>query len=545
MKKIFFWIISTSVFLGVFTSILMFNLIEYNKLLYSSLTFVVISTLVFVIAIYINDITQTQEPVQKRFPVCYWFRRLFIELGPYLRQYLYAKDNEESPFNRITRNWVYSTARGSNNTIGFGSQDNMEKIGTMIILPSTFTNKHTHLGTKVGNYDSKFIGEHTNVKPFELTSFINISGMSFGSLSDNAIKALNLGAKKAGMLHNTGEGGLAPCHEQGGDLIFQIGTAKYGVRDENGQLNDDLLKKVAEHEKVRMLEIKLAQGAKPGKGGMLLKEKVTSEIAEIRKIPVGENAYSPSRHSEFSDVDGLFDFIDRVRHIAKKPVGIKMVIGHISEIESIAVKIEKEPGRGPDFITIDGGEGGTGAAPLVLASHSGLPIKQAIACADWAFKSHNVRDKIVLFGSGRLITPMEVAAALALGCDAVNIARGFLLSLGCVQALKCHNNTCPTGIATQDPVAQRAIDVEAASNRVATYAKTLRNETQLLAESCGYSSPDQINSDDIMVVTSPGHLDYLSELHGVSAFEASQERKAAIKKGMSVGEMKMQTGPKT
>jgi len=283
----------------------------------------------------------------------------------------------------------------------------------------------------------------------------------------------------------------------------------------------------------------LAQGAKPGKGGMLLKEKITAEIAQIRKIPMGKDAYAPARHKEFSDVAGLFDFIDKVRKITNKPVGIKMVIGHTVEIEDIAKMMKNQPGRGPDYIVIDGGDGGTGASPHVLSSYAGLPMKQALAVADWALRNNGVRDKVVLFASGKIATTIDIAVAMALGADAVYIARGFMLSLGCIQALECHTNSCPTGIATQNKRLQKALDIESAAKRIATYADALYKETQMLAESCAYESPNQITADDIMVVTSPGHLDYLSELQGISAFEASQERRLAKERNMSVGEMKM------
>jgi glutamate synthase domain-containing protein 2 len=272
---------------------------------------------------------------------------------------------------------------------------------------------------------------------------------------------------------------------------------------------------------------------------MLLKEKITEEIARIRQVKMGEDAHAPARHKEFTDVHGLFDFIDRVRGVVQKPVGIKMVIGHTEEIEAIAEKIKNEPGRGPDYIVIDGGDGGTGAAPLVLSSYSGLPLKQAIAVADWALKKNNVRDKVVLFASGKIATPIDIAAAMALGADAVYIARGFLLALGCIQALECHTNNCPTGIATQNKKLEKALDIEAAADRVATYANALYKESQMLAESCGYSSPDQISDDDIMVVSSPGHLDYLSKLHGVSAYQSAFEREEAKKFGTTVGDVKI------
>lgn len=502
--------------------------------------FVIFAMVLGIIILYIHDKRQTETPIQRIFPVLIWGRKLLVKMGPLLRQYLFLNDQEETPYNRITRNWVHETSKGTSNTIGFGSQIDMDKVGTTLIMPATFTNTKSKTGEETGKAYRKVIGEHTGVEPVVLNHFVNISAMSYGALSYRAHASLNKGAKMAGILHNTGEGSLAPCHEYGGaDLIFQIGTAKYGVRDEEGNLDDDLLKKMGEHPQVKMFEIKLAQGAKPGKGGMLLKEKITKEIATIRKIPMGKDAYAPARHKEFSDVDGLFDFIDHVRGITKKPVGIKMVIGHTSEIENVAEKMSKESGRGPDYVVIDGGDGGTGAAPYVLSSYAGLPMKQALAVADWAFKSNGVRDKVIIFASGKIATPIEIAVAMALGADAVYMARGFMLSLGCIQALECHTNHCPTGIATQNKRLEKAINIEAAANRVATYAKVLYKETQMLAESCGYETPSDITPDDIMVVTSPGHLDYLSELHGISAYEASLERKKARDLGMTVGEMKM------
>lgn len=502
--------------------------------------FIVIALILGLVVLYIHDRFQKDYPVQRMFPIVIWGRKILVKMGPLLRQYLFLNDQEETPYNRITRNWVYESSLGVRNTIGFGSQIDMDKVGTTLIMPATFTNMKSKTGEEIGRSYETVIGKHTGVETVTLKHFVNISAMSFGALSYRAHAALNLGAKMAGIMHNTGEGGLAPCHEYGGgDLIFQIGTAKYGIRDDDGNLDDNLLKEMANHPQVKMFEIKLAQGAKPGKGGMLLKEKITKEIAEIRKIPMGKDAYAPARHKEVTDVADLFDFIDHVRGIVKKPVGIKMVIGHTAEIEEIAKAMKEQPGRGPDYVVIDGGDGGTGAAPHVLSSYAGLPMKQAIAVADWAFKSHEVRDKIVLFASGKVATPIDVAVAMALGADAVYMARGFMLALGCIQALECHTNNCPTGIATQNKRLEKALDIHAAAKRVATYAEVLYKETQMLAESCGYDHPNQITPDDIMVVTSPGHLDYLSELHGVSAYEASLERRKAREMHMTVGEMKI------
>jgi glutamate synthase domain-containing protein 2 len=344
--------------------------------------------------------------------------------------------------------------------------------------------------------------------------------MSYGALSGRAVTSLNLGAKKAGIFHNIGEGGLSEVHLQGGSTVFQVGTAKYGVRDQDCKLDDAQLAKMAAVEQVKMFEVKLAQGAKPGKGGMLLKEKITPEIAGIRKIPMGQDAHSPPRHEEFDDVDGLFDFIAHVRKVTGKPVGIKMVIGHPSEIESIAKKLAEDPNRGPDYIAIDGGEGGSGAAPLVLAAHAGLPLKQALSITNRTLLKYGVRDHVALFASGKIATPADVAVALALGADAVGIARGFLLSLGCIQSLDCHTGGCPTGIATPNKAAQRAINVEAASERVATYAKVLIKETQMLAESCGHSDPTKISPHDVMVLE-PGRFEYLANISAIKEREES------------------------
>ena len=475
------------------------------------------ATFVGIALIYIHDKRQTSDPVLRRYPVLGWGRKILTSLGPFLRQYWFSNDREETPYNRITRDWIYQTARGKRNNIGFGSQSDMDSVGSIIFLPATFTNKAAQLGDEVGHAFRRIVGGRGGVAPVPMPNFLYISGMSYGALSPRAVTSLNLGAARSDIFQNTGEGGLAPAHGQGGNLIFQVGTAKYGIRDDNGELDPDLLAEVASNPQIKMFEIKLAQGAKPGKGGMLLKEKITVEISTIRKIPMGEDAHSPPRHAEFDDVAGLFDFIDRIRSITGKPTGIKMVIGHPNEINSIAETMALDLNRGPDFITIDGGEGGTGAAPLVLASHAGLPLKQALAVADRTLRKHGVRDDIALFASAKIATPADVAVAMALGADAVGVARGFLMALGCIQSLKCHTGECPTGIATPNESAQKAIDVEAAANRVSLYAKTLIKETQMLAESCGYTDPSQITPNDVMIQVEPGRFEYLADLSMVRA----------------------------
>ena len=474
---------------------------------------------VVILVVFFRDKRQTKEPIRRRYPVLVWGRKMLVGMGPLLRQYLFMNDQEETPYNRITRNWIYQTSQGQRNTIGFGTQTDMNKVGSIVFLPATFTNKATHLGEEVGSSLMRVIGGRDNTMPVMMPHFVYISGMSYGALSRRAVRALNLGAKKAGIFHNIGEGGMADVHLQGGNIVFQIGTAKYGVRDDNRKLDDSLLAEVASVEQVKMFEVKLAQGAKPGKGGMLLKEKITPEIAGIRKIPMGKDAYAPPRHEEFGDVHGLFDFIDHVRKVTGKPVGIKMVIGHPSEIESIAQKMAEDPNRGPDYIAIDGGEGGTGAAPLVLASYAGLPMRQALSITNKTLQKYGVREYVSLFASGKIATPADVAVAMALGADAVGIARGFLLSLGCIQALECHSGECPTGIATPNEKFQKALDVEAASDRVATYAKTLIKETQMLGESCGYSDPTKISPFDVMVQIEPGRFEYLANISAIKERE--------------------------
>lgn len=480
-----------------------------------------------ILLVFFIDSTQTKEPVRRKYPVLIWGRKALVALGPLLRQYLFLNDLEETPYNRIVRNWVYKTANGQRNTVGFGSQYDLSSLGSVVFLPATFTNKASQLGEEFGSTYRRVIGGRDNVMPVAMPQILYISGMSYGALSERAITSLNLGAKKAGIFHNSGEGGVSHAHLQGGGLIYQIGTAKYGIRDENGKLDNDLLKKVSEKDEIKMFEIKLAQGAKPGKGGMLLKEKITEEIAQIRKVPMGKDALSPPRHAEFDDVDGLFDFIEHVRKIAGKPVGIKMVIGNPSEIESIARKLSENPDRGPDFITIDGGEGGSGAAPLVLASHAGLPLRQALAITNATLVKNGVREYVALFASGKIATPADVAMALSLGADAVGIARGFLLSLGCIQSLDCHTGSCPTGIATQSKSAQKALDVEAASNRVATYAKALIAETHMIAASCGYNDPTELSPNDVMVQVEPGRFEFLGNISVIKGYQELETEQQA------------------
>ena len=471
-----------------------------------------------------KDLT-SGDPIRARFPVVYWGRWAGQHLGPLLRQYIVAADEDERPFSRVERDWIRHTATRKTNTVGFGSQYDYEKIGSVAFTPKTFTNPTT-LTEQVGTGYRRIIGGR-GTPPVVMDKFMYISGMSYGALSERAITALNIGARGAGVWHNTGEGGLSDAHLHGGGLISQIGTAKYGIRNDDGSLNEELLAQVAEHDEVKMFELKLAQGAKPGKGGILPAAKITQAISEIRKVPMGQDAISPPRFSEFGDVAGLFDFLDRLRSITNKPTGLKMVIGNADEIVAIASAMAAEPGRGPDFITIDGGEGGSGAAPLVLASYSGLPVRQALTVTHRALINAGVRDDVTLFASGKLATPAEVGIALALGADAVGTARGAMLALGCIQSLRCHLNTCPTGIATQDESLERVLDVRSASERVERYFTELMAEVEMLARSCGHDDPTQLVPDDVLLQIGPGRYQPLGDVVPVKIANGSRSSEEA------------------
>lgn len=450
------------------------------------------------------------DPIRRHYPVAYWGRWLGHQLGPLLRQYIIAADEDERPFSRVERDWIYHTSTGTTNTVGFGSQYDYRSVGSVAFTPKTFTNPAS-ITEQAGTGYRRIIGGR-GTPPVVMEKFMYVSGMSYGALSERAITALNNGAREAGVWHNTGEGGLSRAHLQGAGLISQIGTAKYGMRNEDGTLNDDMLAEVASHDEVKLFEVKLAQGAKPGKGGILPAAKITERIADVRKVPMGQDALSPPKHAEFSDVAGLFDFLDHVRSVSGKPAGVKMVIGSADEIVAVAQAMAEEPGRGPDFITIDGGEGGSGAAPLVLASYAGLPVRQGLTVAHRALTDAGVRDDVTVFASGKLATPAEVGVALALGADAVGTARGALLALGCIQSLRCHENTCPTGIATQNENLEKVLEVDSASARVERYFTELMNEVEMLAKSCGHDDPTQLVPDDVLLQVEPGRYQPLGDV---------------------------------
>ena len=339
--------------------------------------------------------------------------------------------------------------------------------------------------------------------------------MSYGAISKPAVLALSNGARMAGCWMNTGEGGLSPYHLEGGaDIVFQIGTAKYGVRDEQGNLSDKKLQEVAAHEQVKMFELKLSQGAKPGKGGILPGEKVTKEISEIRGIPIGSDSISPNRHPEIDSADDLLDVIERIKKVTGKPVGFKAVIGAYGWLDNLLEAINKRGiEHAPDFITIDSADGGTGAAPMSLIDYMGLPIKESLPLVIDRLKMHGLRDRIKVITSGKLITPAEVAWTFAVGADFAVSARGFMFSLGCIQALQCNKNTCPTGITTHNKKLQTGLDPILKAERVKNYARNMAHEVGVIAHSCGVHEPRQLRRFHARMVRSDGRSIPLDELY--------------------------------
>ncbi|MEM7071544.1 MAG: FMN-binding glutamate synthase family protein, partial [Pseudomonadota bacterium] len=435
-----------------------------------------------IVILFIIDISQSKDAIRKNYPVIGRFRYLFSMLGEFFRQYFFAMDREEMPFNRAEREWVNRAANNHSNTIAFGSTKNLTQSGTAIFVNCPFPT----LDKDAVVMQPVLIGPYCK-KPYNAPSFFNISGMSYGALSTPAVRALSHGAKKAGCWMNTGEGGLSPYHLEGGcDIVFQIGTAKYGVRNEQGGLNDQKLKEVAEHEQVRMFELKMSQGAKPGKGGILPAIKVTREIATIRGIAENQDSISPNRHPEISNADEMLEMINHIREVTGKPVGFKAVFASFDWLEQLCQIIHKTGiEKAPDFITVDSGDGGTGAAPMPLMDNVGLVVKESLPLVSNVLHKYGLNKRIRLICSGKLITPSEVAWAIASGADFVTSARGFMFSLGCIQALKCNKNTCPTGITTHNARLQKGLNPADKSIKVANYALNMVHEVQTISHSCG------------------------------------------------------------
>jgi glutamate synthase domain-containing protein 2 len=435
-----------------------------------------------VAALYVRDRRQTQHTILRNYPVIGHFRYVAETWGEYMRQYQYLPDWLERPFNRLERAWIYRSAKGVSNLVSFGSETVPSFVFRNAAFPILDEERSAYPGMQIGVSE----GAGACAMPYHAASFFNISGMSYGALSHAAVTALSRGAKLAGIWLATGEGGVAPYHLDGGcDLVVQIGTAKYGVRNPDGSLSDDRLRALAAHPQVRMFEVKLAQGAKPGKGGILPAAKVTAEIAAIRGIPEGQDSISPNRHHDISCIRELGRFVAHVRGVTGRPVGVKFCLGDESFLEEWFDDCVAHPEGCPDYVQIDGGEGGTGAAPAPLAEFVGLPITQSLPLVVAARAHHGLAQRIRIIASGKLITPDKVAWALCNGADFVSSARGFMFSLGCIQALKCGSGRCPTGVTASEPRLIAGLDPADKAVRVSRYARRVIEEVEIIAHSCG------------------------------------------------------------
>ena len=465
---------------------------------------------ILVVVLFVIDLTQTKDAVRRNYPVLGRFRYVFSKLGEFFRQYFFAMDREEMPFNRAEREWVSKSSEGADNTVAFGSTKNLTPAGTVIFINCPFPT----LEEDSVPAPPITIGPYCD-HPYEATSIINVSGMSFGAISSPAVRALSKGAKLAGCWLNTGEGGLSPYHLEGGcDLVFQIGTAKYGVRTPDGRLGPEKLQAIAARPEVKMFELKMSQGAKPGKGGILPAIKVTPEIAETRGISVGQASLSPNGHPEIRNVQQLLDMIVQIRALTGKPVGFKTVVGAYGWLDTLCKEInDRGIETAPDFITVDSGDGGTGAAPMPLMDNVGLPVKESLPMVADILTRNGLKDRIKLIASGKLVTPAEVAWAYCAGADIVVSARGFMFALGCIQALKCNKNTCPTGITTHDRRLQRGLNPEDKAVRVMSYVERVRNDVGAIAHSCGVPHPRALKRYHCRIVQNSGRSVPMDELY--------------------------------
>ncbi|MDY0007191.1 MAG: FMN-binding glutamate synthase family protein, partial [Spongiibacteraceae bacterium] len=453
---------------------------------------------------------QSEHAIRRNYPLIGRFRYLFASLGQFFRQYFFAMDREEMPFNRAERSWAYRAAKNIDSTVAFGSTRNMNEPGSVIFVNDPFPTLHQDFGEP----SPVTIGPDCP-QPYTTARFFNISAMSYGALSKPAVQALSRGAAKAGCWLNTGEGGLSPWHLEGGcDIVMQIGTAKYGVRDAAGNLSEQRLRELAAMPQVRMFELKLSQGAKPGKGGILPGVKVTEEIAGIRGIPVGQDSISPNGHPDIRSNDQLLDRIEYIRGITGKPVGLKAVVGDETWLNELFTCIQRRgAASAPDFFNLDSGDGGTGAAPQSLMDYMGLNIRESLPLLVDKLEEYGLRERIRVVVAGKLINPAGVAWALCVGADFVVSARGFMFALGCVQAMQCNSNTCPTGVTTHDPRLQRGLDPASKSERVYHYLANLEREVGVIAHSCGVAEPRQLRRRHARIVVERARSASLATLY--------------------------------
>jgi glutamate synthase domain-containing protein 2 len=448
----------------------------------------------------VYDLVQKKHSILRNYPLIGHLRYFLERQGEYFRQYLFAGDRDEMPFNRATRTWVYKNAKNEVGVVGFGSTNDLREPGSIIFVNAPFPILEDDLMPT----PSFMIGEGYCKQPFNARSVVNISGMSYGALSAPAVRALSRGAAEVGCWMDTGEGGLSPFHLEGDcDIIMQIGTAKYGIRDHDGNFSPERARELSKV--VKAFEIKLSQGAKPGKGGILPGIKVTDEIAAIRGVPTHQDAISPNRHHDISNIEELLDKIAYIRDLTGRPVGVKTAIGGWRFVNELCDSINRRgQDYAPDFLVIDGGEGGSGAAPQALFDHMSLPISEALPRVVDALIQADLKNRIRVVASGKLVTSARAAWALCVGADFVNTARGFMFSLGCIQSMRCHKNTCPTGITTHDKRLQRGLVVEEKYLRVANYAINMNKEIDMIAHSCGLRHARELRREHVRIVETAG-----------------------------------------
>lgn len=449
-----------------------------------------------VVALAGYDLTQRRHAIMRNFPLIGRLRYLLESVGPELRQYIVTDNDQERPFTRDQRRWVYATSKQENTKFGFGTDNDLDAPGYLLLRQSPFPvdlyGDELAMRKEIGAWRDR-------PGAFTPSSVVNISAMSFGSLSGPAIEALNKGALDADCLHNTGEGGISSHHQHGGELIWQLGTAYFGARNRDGRFDLDKVVAAVERHPVRAIEVKLSQGAKPGMGGVLPAAKVSAEIARIRGVEAGVTVSSPGAHPEFDDVPGLVEFVERIASATGVPVGIKSAVGDVGFWQELAAHMATT-GQGPDFVTVDGGEGGTGAAPLAFSDHVALPFVQAFPSVYKAFAREGMQDAVAFLGGGKLGFPVSAVFAMAMGCDGVNIAREAMLAIGCIQAQRCHTDHCPTGVATQNKWLVRGLDPTLKSVRAGTYIKGLRAEMVQLAGAAGFEHPSLVPLDSFEIV---------------------------------------------
>lgn len=439
-----------------------------------------------------SDITQRRRSLRRNYPVAAHVRFMVETFRPEIRQYLIENDEDELPFSRVQRSIVYQRAKGELDKRPFGTQMALYRSGYEWI-------NHSLAPVDIASHDFRIgIGGPQCAQPYSASVF-NISAMSFGSLSANAVLALNEGARRGGFFHDTGEGSISRWHRQnGGDLVWEIGSGYFGCRNAEGRFDLERFRANAADPQVKMIEIKLSQGAKPGQGGILPGAKVSAEIAEARGVPEGVDCVSPARHSAFDTPIGLLEFVRTLREASNgKPVGFKLAIGHPWEWFGIA-KAMIATGILPDFIVVDGGEGGTGAAPLEFTDHVGVPLREALMLVHNTLVGLDLREKIRIGAAGKITTAFDLARVLALGADWGNSARGFMFALGCIQSQSCHTDKCPTGVATQDPGRQKALDVPDKAARVQRFHDGTLHALKELLAAAGLSHPDQLGPEHLI-----------------------------------------------